>query len=413
MAENYLDHFVCLRCQAIYPPDASSATCTACGGNLDARYDYTAIGRVFTPERLKENPDRSLWRYAPFFPNRLECSPLAMPIGMTPLIRASRLAGHLGLSDLHIKNDTLNPSGSFKDRASLMVLAHCMENNISRIAAASTGNAGTSLACLAAASGKQAVIFVPESAPRPKVAQLMIFGARIFLVRGDYSRAFDLCQEVCLRMGWFNRNTGTNPYTREGKKTVAFEIWEQMGQRCPDAVVVSVGDGNIISGVYKGFFDLLQAGLIPKVPRIIGVQSENSAAIANAFHGDGTIRRVTANTVADSISAAFPSDGDAALAAARNSGGTFVTVSEEKILESIKILAMTEGVFAEPSGAAGIAGIEKLLAGGELAPADSVALIVTGSGLKDVEAAFKVTGTPEVVEPDPDAVLSVLQKEPL
>lgn len=408
MAVNHLKHFVCTHCQTLHPPEPELYTCRTCGGNLDARYDYDTIGPLMDPDRLGHNHDPSIWRYAPFLPTGLDSSPVALPIGMTPLTKAVRLGQQVGMNDLWIKNDTLNPSGSFKDRASLMILAHCLENNIPMISAASTGNAGTSMACLAAAAGRKAVIFVPESAPRPKIVQLMIYGARVFLVRGDYTQAFDLCEEVSTRLGWFNRNTGTNPYTREGKKTVSFELWEQMGYACPDAVMVSVGDGNIISGVYKGFYDLHQAKLIPRIPRIIGVQAEKSAAISNAFHGDGTICRVNATTVADSISASFPSDGEAALAAVQKSGGTFVTLSDEAILESIQTLARTEGIFAEPSGAACVGGIKVLLDRGEIDPSDRVAMIVTGSGLKDVESAFKVTGMPGVVDPDPEQVIEAL-----
>ena len=409
MAVNYLKEFVCVNCGASFRPQPGLYTCQTCNGNLDARYDYDSIASVITVHGLGHNPDRSVWRYAPFFPTALDSSPVSLPIGMTPLTPALRLGQQIGMTDLWIKNDSLNPSGSFKDRASLMILAHCIEHNISMICAASTGNAGTSMACLAAAAGRRAVIFVPESAPLPKIVQLMIYGARVFLVKGDYTQAFDLCEAVSSRMGWFNRNTGTNPYTREGKKTVAFELWEQMGYACPDAVVVSVGDGNIISGVYKGFYDLLEAGLIPKIPRIIGVQAQKSAAISNAFHGDGIIRRVNATSLADSICASFPSDGQAALAAVEKSRGTFVTLCDERILASIQTLAQTEGIFAEPSAAAGVGGVQALLDQGEIDPGDRVVLIVTGSGLKDVDSAFKVTGMPKAVDPDPDQIIAMMK----
>jgi threonine synthase len=411
MAENLLNRFVCIRCGATHAPKPAMGTCADCGGNLDARYDYAAAARSLSPVRIRENRDPGPWRYAPLLPTGLGCSPLALPVGNTPLFPARRLAARLGLDNLWIKNDSLNPSGSFKDRASLMVLAHCLEHGIGRVSAASTGNAGTSMACLAAAAGLATVIFVPATAPPAKIAQLMIYGARVFPVRGDYRQAFELCDAVSRRLGWYNRSTGINPYTREGKKTVAFEIWEQRGFTVPDAVVVSVGDGNIISGIHKGFADLHRAGLTHTVPRIIGVQSERSAAIARAFHGDGTIRPVTADTVADSISAAVPSDGEAALAAVHQSGGTFVTVPDPDILKSVRTLAETEGVFAEPSGAAGVAGLEKLLSEGMLTGSETVALVVTGSGLKDVDAAFKVTGQAETVDPDPDTVISMLKKE--
>lgn len=409
MAQTYLKKFICINCQTEYRLPPSAFTCERCGGNLDARYDYDAIAPLVSPGALARNKDRSLWRYSAFYPNGLDESPSPLPIGMTALTKAPRLGRRLGMDNVWIKNETLNPSGSFKDRASLMILAHCKENNIPVVSAASTGNAGTSMACLAAASGMKAVIFVPQSAPRAKIAQLIVYGARVFLVNGDYGQAFDLCEKVSAQMGWFNRNTGTNPYTREGKKTVSFEIWEQLDYTCPDAVLVSVGDGNIISGVYKGFYDLHQAGLIPKIPRIIGVQSEKSAAIAQAFHGDGMIRRVKADTVADSISASFPSDGPAAMAGVKESGGTFVTLPDETILNSIPLLAKTQGIFAEPSGAACVGGVKKLVETGEIHPSDQVVLIVTGNGLKDIDAAFKVTSMPSPVDPDPDQVLAALK----
>lgn len=406
MSANLLTHWTCITCRRNFLPGEIQYTCPACGGNLDARYDYDNIRPLMTPEALDGNPDTSLWRYASFYPNSLERSPLNLTVGMTPLTRTRRLGRALGLDRIWVKNDTLNPSGSFKDRASLMILAHCMENNISTVSGASTGNAGTSMACLAAAAGLEAVIFVPETAPHAKIVQLMVYGARLALVKGDYGQAFDMCEQLSRRRGWFNRNTGTNPYTREGKKTVSFEIWEQMGCQCPDAVVVTVGDGNIISGVYKGFFDLHQAGLIPRIPRIIGVQASGSAAIARAFHSGDPIRRIQANTIADSISAGSPSDGQAALEAVRASGGTFVTLEDNLILDAIPLLARTEGIFAEPSGAAGVEGVRHLVQSGELAPGDSVVVIATGNGLKDVAAAQKVTGLPRPVDPDqdPDAV---------
>jgi threonine synthase len=405
---NYLNRFVCIRCGQGYLPEQILYTCEDCGGNLDARYDYEAIGEIVTPAGLGANKDLSLWRYRPFLPLNLSGSPISLQIGMTPLTPAPNLGQQLGLQHLYLKNDCLNPSGSFKDRASFVILAHCIAKNISTISAASTGNAGTSMACLAASAQMETFIFVPHTAPEPKIAQLLIYGAGVFLVRGDYGQAFELCEQVSTRLGWFNRNTGTNPYTREGKKTVSFEIWEQLGFNVPDVVVVSVGDGNIISGVYKGFYDLYQTGLIKKMPRLVGVQSTGSAAIADAYQGDGVIRSVKPDTIADSISGSMPSDGEAALWAVKETQGTMVAVDDDRILQSIKALGQTEGVFAEPSGAAGVAGIEDLVDGGTIRPDETVVLIVTGSGLKDVTSALKVAGQAVTIEPDVDAALKVL-----
>ena len=405
---NYLNSFVCIRCGRDYLPNQIQYTCTDCSGNLDARYDYEAIGKVVTPAILSADKAPSLWRYRPFLPLNLSDSPIAMQIGMTPLILTQNLGKQLGLEHLYLKNDCLNPSGSFKDRASFVILAHCIAENIPTISAASTGNAGASMACLAASAQMHTFIFVPNTAPQAKIAQLLIYGAGVFLVRGDYGQAFELCKQVSARLEWFNRNTGTNPYTREGKKTVSFEIWEQLGFNVPDVVVVSVGDGNIISGVYKGFYDLYQTGLTKTIPRLVGVQSAGSAAIVNAFYGDGVIRSVKPDTIADSISASMPSDGEAALRAVKETQGTMIAVDDDKILNSMKALGQKEGVFAEPSGAAGVAGIKDLVESGTIQPDETVVLIVTGNGLKDVASALKVVGQAVTIDPDVDAVMKVL-----
>ncbi|MEW6265110.1 MAG: threonine synthase [Thermodesulfobacteriota bacterium] len=410
--ENHLTGFECIRCGRKYRPDEVTYTCPDCGGNLDAGYDYQAIARVISRATLAADAEQSVWRYRPFLPLTLAESPISLRVGLTPLTRAANLGRDLGLERFYLKNDWLNPSGSFKDRASFVILAHCLGADIKHISAASTGNAGTSMACLAAAAGMPAVIFIPHTAPRPKIAQLLTYGARAVLVRGDYGQAFDLCEKVSTRLGWFNRNTGTNPYTREGKKTVSYEIWEQLGYNPPEWVAVSVGDGNIISGVYKGFYDLKQAGLTDRVPRLLGVQAAGSAAIAQAFHGDGVIRRVEAHTIADSISATMPSDGEAALKAVRRSRGTFVAVDDEEILDSLRLLAEREGVFAEPSGVAALAGVIRLVREKTIGNDESVVLIVTGSGLKDVESALKVAGRPLTVDPDPEEAVRLFLDQP-
>jgi threonine synthase len=408
--ENYLKNFKCIRCSHEYRPDQVQYTCPICGGNLDARYHYEEIRKVVSPSSLSKNKEPSVWRYRPFLPLEGSESPIALNVGMTPFTRSQNLGRYLGLKDLYIKNDGLNPSGSFKDRASFLVVAHCIERKIHQICAASTGNAGVSLACMAASAQVQTMIFVPGTVPRPKLTQLLIYGAKVFAVRGNYTQAFELCEQVSARLQWYNRNTGTSPYTREGKKTVSFEIWEQMGCQIPDLVVVSVGDGNIISGVYKGFFDLRETGLIEKLPKIVGVQSTGSASITNAFHGDGVIRKVEADTIADSISVSMPSDGEAALQAVRNTDGTMVAVPDEEILESMKLLAETEGIFAESSGVTCLAGLKKLVEDRRVDPGQKIVLLVTGNGLKDVGNALKVAGTVISVEPKLDHVLRELSR---
>jgi len=326
------------------------------------------------------------------------------PVGMTPLSSAPALARRFGVGAVLVKDDGRNPSASFKDRASSVALAHAREAGHDLVVAASTGNAAAATAVLAAPARIKVRLFVPRSAPRAKVAQLLTFGAEVLAVDGTYDQAFELSLAATRRFGWYNRNTGFNPYTREGKKTVSFEICEQLGWKAPDLVVVPVGDGNIISGVWKGFVEFHRLGLVETVPRLLAVQAAGSAAIATALAGDGVVRPVAGETVADSIGVRMPRDGDAAVKAVRDSGGFAVTVSDEEILAAIPDLARNSGVFAEPAAAAGLAGLARAHARGSLGGARIVVLLVTGSGLKDVGAALRTAGEPRAVSPDPAAL---------
>lgn len=377
--------------------------CGECGKNLEVVYDYRAVSRTLTRQILSKNPDLSVWRYWDLYP--LEDRSFIMPlqIGWTPLYGAEKLGRSLGLGNLWIKDDGRNPSASFKDRASCVAVVKALELGFDEICGASTGNAASSTACLCASLGISPIIFVPESAPAAKIAQLLVFGAKVFTVKGSYDDAFDLCLEASKEYGWYNRNTGYNPYTREGKKSCSFEICEQMGWNIPDLVLVPVGDGNIISGIWKGFRDFYGAGLIDGLPGIVAVQSEKSRAVVNAVEGDGVIRPVEATTIADSISVDVPRDGEMAVRAVRESGGMAVAVSDEEILDSITLLARTCGVFAEPAGATSIAGLRKLAAGGKIKGTERVVCLVTGSGLKDIDSARKVAGRPISIDPTMDS----------
>jgi threonine synthase len=286
---------------------------------------------------------------------------------------------------------------------------------------ASTGNAGAALAGMAAAVGQPAVIFAPRTAPPAKIAQLLVFGARVLLVDGTYDQAFDLTIRAADEFGWYCRNTGYNPFTLEGKKTAAYEIWEQLLIETPDgsvhgssarnapAVFVSVGDGNIISGLHKGFKELVALGWLEQMPRLFGVQAEGSAAIANSFEaGIEEIHPVTANTLADSISVDLPRDGVRAVRAARQSEGAYITVSDGAILDAIADLGRA-GIFAEPAGAASYAGLKKALKMGLVHQADSVVILNTGSGLKDVQAARQAVADAPIIEPTLEAVRKVIR----
>ncbi|GAC1403630.1 MAG: threonine synthase [Chloroflexota bacterium] len=328
-----------------------------------------------------------MWRYE----RLLALSPAAprppLTVGGTPLVHAGRLAESLRLSGLYMKNDSLNPTGSLKDRASAVVLAQAAEIGAARIAVASTGNAGSSLSGLAASIGLPAVIFVPEAAPQAKLVQSLAYGAQVFAVRGTYDDAFDLCMQACDYFGWYNRNTAFNPLTLEGKKTVAFEIYEQLGNHAPDAIFVPTGDGCIVSGVARGFRDLRSAGLIDRLPRLFAVQAQGSDAIARSLSHGGSPRCIGAHSVADSITVSVPRNGAMAVRDIRESGGSAPVVDDKAILRSIYELAATTGIFPEPAGAAGLAGLRQCMAEGTIDPDWTVVLLVTGTGLKDIEAA--------------------------
>ena len=416
--------YKCSQCGAEYLPGQVTYTCPKDGGNLDVVLDYDSIQKKFQPEDITSRTESSLWRYLPLLPVNEpagDSTPLHAA-GWTPVFHLPRLAKKLGLEHVWLKDEARNPTGSFKDRASAIVVARAQEIKADVIVAASTGNAGAALAGMSAAIGQKAIIFAPKSAPPAKVAQLLIFGARVFLVNGTYDDAFDLALKASNEFGWYCRNTGYNPFTAEGKKTAAFEIWEwwqethrawhdEVGENAdhaPLTIFVSVGDGNIISGIHKGFKDLLALGWIPRMPRIIGVQAEGSAAIANAFHADTEIiTPVSATTIADSISVDLPRDGVRAVRAAAQTGGTYITVSDDEILKAIAELGQV-GVFAEPAGATAYAGLVHAAGSGLVRSADPILVLNTGSGLKDVRAAMQAVSAAPVIEPTLEAVKKLI-----
>lgn len=398
MFNPFLLDFQCAACGADYTPDLVKYTCPACGliGVLDARYDFASLSKTISRESLAARHDPSMWRYQSLLPLAADAPRPALPVGGTPLIHVTHLAQTMGVRQLWIKDDGRNPTGSLKDRASALVVAHAMQIGVKVITTASTGNAAAALAGLSASAGLWAAIFVPATAPEGKITQLLAYGATVFLVQGNYDQAFDLCVAAADRYGWYCRNTAMNPFTAEGKKTVSFEIAEQLDWQMPDAVVVSVGDGNIIAGVHKGFADLVALGWIDRVPRLIGVQAEGSAALYHAWRrdSDGTdITPIEAYTIADSIAADLPRDRIRAIRAIRQTDGAFVTVTDDEIDTALLLQARQCGVFAEPAAAAALAGLRKALGEGVLGANDSVVLISTGSGLKDVRGALRAVTT--------------------
>ncbi|MCL5951534.1 MAG: threonine synthase [Chloroflexi bacterium] len=425
----------CTLCGAEYDPKDVPYVCPKHGdeGILDTIYDYRKIAAATNPVAIGASRDFSIWRYADLLPlkdARRSAPPLQ--VGWTPLYRAMRLGESLGLSKLYLKDDGRNPTASFKDRASAVVVAKAQELGVEMITTASTGNAGAALAGLAAAAHMPAIIFVPETAPQAKVAQLLIFGSQVMLVKGSYDQAFDLCLAASKEFGWYCRNTGYNPYTVEGKKTAALEICEQLasvgatGRRlrvpqrsrsplqkweAPDRIFVSVGDGNIISGLWKGLRDLAALGWIDKMPKLMGIQAEGSAACYNAWKaGTDKITPVHAQTIADSIGADLPRDGTRAVRAVRETKGAYLTVSDDEILAAISELARGAAVFAEPAGAAAYAGLVKAVRRGMVGSDETVVCLITGNGLKDIPSAMKVAGEGRRIEPTLEAVKKAMPR---
>jgi len=378
-------------------------------GILDVIYDYEFIRHHLSKASLAENRDYSIWRYADLLPITDQRFIPPVQVGWTPLYHAQRLGAQIGLTHLYVKDDGRNPTASFKDRASAVGIAKARELGKGIITAASTGNAASSLAGLTASVGVTTYIFVPERAPQAKVAQLLVFGANVIMVRGTYDQAFDLCLEASREYGWYSRNTAYNPYLSEGKKTAALEICEQLGWQPPDKIFVAVGDGCIIGGLWKGLRDLHALGFISHLPQLIGVQAEGSAVLVKAWQeGTETITPIIPQTIADSISVGVPRDAIKALRAVRQSGGQFVAVSDEEILEAMRILARGAGVFGEPAGVTGFAGVRKLLQQGQINPDERIVALVTGNGLKDVQSAIQAAGKPYVIEPTMDALRQLM-----
>jgi threonine synthase len=423
-----MDKFIgykCSLCETEYLPGQVTYTCPLDGGNLDVILDYSALSKKYQLADITTRTDESLWRYLPLLPvydPGADETPVRS-VGWTPVFKLQRTAQQLGLNHLWLKDESKNPTASFKDRASAIVVARARkmagkDGQPPILVTASTGNAGAALAGMAAAVGQKAVIFAPKSAPPAKVAQLLVFGAQVLLVDGTYDDAFDLSIEASNAFGWYCRNTGYNPFTVEGKKTAAFEIWEWFGKtvqiqkdsnRSPGLTIfVSVGDGNIISGLHKGFKDLQAIGWLDWMPRIIGVQAEGSAAISNAFHaGIEVITPVSATTLADSISVDMPRDGVRAVRAARQTGGTYINVSDPEILNAIAELGKV-GIFAEPAGATAYAGLVAAVKQNLVNPDEPILVMNTGSGLKDVKAAMQSVTSAPIIEPTLEAVKKYL-----
>jgi threonine synthase len=416
---NHVKALTCLICGKEYGIDAIDYVCPDHGdeGILDVIYDYELIKQHLDKEGLLHNDDYTIWRYKPLLPVYPDSAVPPLNVGWTPIYNALRLADELGLKEVWIKDDGRLPTASLKDRASAIAVVKAQEKGSAIITTASTGNAAAALSGLCASVNQRNIIFVPESAPQAKIAQLLVFGSTIFLVKGTYDDAFELCLQAAKEYGWYNRNTGYNPYMSEGKKTAVFEICEQMGWNMPDRIFVSVGDGCIIGGLHKGLKDLYNLGWIDRMPKLMGVQASGSDYMYQAWKNDEDVLTkspIEAKTVADSISAGLPRDRIKAMAAVKETNGAYISVSDDEILAAIPAMARGVGVFGEPAGATAYAGLKKSIELGSVSKNDVVVVLNTGNGLKDIAGAMKaidLTG-PQAhrVEPDINDLKRIISK---
>ena len=387
-------------------PDCSSKFPNALPpkGILKTLYDYDSLKQKgITFGQLKLN------RWLDLLPIHDLKSLPNLRIGDTPLYHFEKFGKETLDFDLYLKDDSQNPTFSFKDRASALVSAFAKERGIDTIVTASTGNAGSSLAGICAAQRQKAIVMVPASAPIAKLTQIILYGATIIPVKGTYDDAFDLSVKAMEEFSWYNRNTAFNPLTIEGKKTVSFELFDQLGKSVPDRIFVPVGDGVIISGVYKGFEDMLKLGVIDHMPTIVAVQSSESDNLIRNLVNDDFQAKVS-QTVADSISVDYPRNFYMAREFLKRYDGEWITVSDEEILESSKNLASSTGLFAEPAAVAAFAGMLKYKELNKIPKCSKNVVLLTGSGLKDIKSLEKLLKIPEAIEPGIDVLKEVINR---
>lgn len=410
---NHVLGYQCMICGQEYSLNQIRYVCPDHGnaGIVDVIYDYDLIQNQISKVQLAACKATHIWRYKPLLPIRSDAPVPPLQVGWTPTYHAEILGDQLGLAKVWIKDDGRNPTASFKDRASAIAVVAGQSCQTKVITTASTGNAAASLAGLCASVGQPNIIFVPRTAPAAKVAQLLAYGSTVLLVDGTYDQAFELCLEATSEFGWYSRNTAYNPLMTEGKKTAAFEICEQFNYDPPDVIFVSVGDGCIIGGLHKGFKDFQALGWIEKMPRLIGVQSIGSAYLYEAWIQEESVLEkpaIHAATQADSICVDLPRDRLKAMRAVRETQGKFVAVSDEDILAAIPAIGTTTGVFAEPAAAAAYAGLLKAVSQEFVDANDTILLLITGHGLKDIAKAMqgiKASGLEaKVIEPTLSAV---------
>ena len=409
----YVEGLRCRECARPYPAEALHV-CEWCFGPLEVVYDYEHIASVMTHESVAAGP-HTIWRYADLLPTS-PAGAVDLGAGFTPLVRADRLATELGLGELWIKNDTLNPTGSFKDRVVSVALTKARELGFKMASCASTGNLANSVAAHAARAGMQSVVFIPSDLEPAKIVATAIYGGQVVAIDGNYDDVNRLCAELSGEFpDWAVVNVNIRTYYAEGSKTLAYEVAEQLGWRAPDHVVVPVGSGSQLCKVAKGFEELEKVGLIPAGGgpgesgrvRISGAQADGCSPVATAFaSGSDLIRPVKPATIAKSIAIGNPADGVYALDVVRASGGALASVSDLEIVEAIGLLARTEGIFAETAGGVTIAVLAKLAAAGVIRPDEQVVAYVTGHGLKTLDAVASSARPTVTIAPTVEAFMA-------
>ena len=406
-------NLTCMSCGRSYK-QGLDGPCPDCGtsGVLQIHFDLARARRTLHRRSLAKRPF-DVWRYAELLPVSANGRRPALVPGGTPLVDAPELAHWAGLRALRVKDEGRNPTGSFKDRASAIGVTRALARGASVVACASTGNAASSLAGAAASVGLRCVIFVPEFAPEPKLAQLLVFGARVIRVQGSYDQTWEMCQRACKQYGWYNRNAAVNPSLVEGKKTCGLEIAEQTAEDVPDWLAVSVGDGCTIAGIWKGLVEMKALGLFPRLPKLLGVQAEGARPLVDAFHESRELRPVTAETIADSICVGHPRNWRKALHAVLDSGGTFIAVCDDAIVDAMREAGRRAGLFGEPAGVAPFAGLKKAVAEGIVGKKARALAVMTAAGLKDIKTALRAVGQPTSLKPSDDELAAHLKEQPL
>lgn len=391
-------NLVCKECGAVHEATANHV-CEYCFGPLEVKYDYEKIKSKVSRASIEAGPN-SIWRYKEFLPVTTD-TPIDVGTGMTPLVKADRLARHLGIDELYIKNDAVNmPTLSFKDRVVSVALTRAKELGFSTVSCASTGNLANSTAAIAAHAGLDCCVFIPSDLEAGKVLGTLIYNPILMAVEGNYDQVNRLCSEVANSEGWGFVNINLRPYYSEGSKTLGYEVIEQLGWELPDHIVAPLASGSLYTKIYKGFNEFVKTGLVEaKDVKFSGAQALGCSPISQAFKEERDfIKPVKPDTVAKSIAIGNPADGVYALDIARKTGGTIEDVTDEEIIKGIKLLAETEGIFTETAGGTTIAVLQKLIKNKKIQPHERTVVYITGNGLKTQEAVQNAAGEPFQIE---------------